>query len=608
VVDRRQPGEISGAIEPEGKTQIPRGRAGFFCALFAVLAVAPFHALAQDVSPQQDVSPPTGPATPTIASTWGGAPGLLAPAPSAALPFLLNGGGDLTAGHSSGSVGGRQPPFLLDGVIDLAEAYTTNAQGFATGQGGSATGPDVFNRGTVGLGAHYHGPRLTADFNYSLTGYYYDHFHDLNQLQNQFNLATTAQLVPNHLYFNLNAFATPATLSRVGPISAIQVAPSNTNNSNVYGYIAEPVLQTQFGEYATSQTSLTESQVFFSQPLPSSTGPAPLPFVPPGNSTITSAAERITSTPFFGRFAWDMNASYIDTQQTSETVQQRQATADVSYALDRWVAVLGTVGYSQWITSVALAQSLSGPILLGGAQLSYGPTFKLIAKAGVQNNYPTYQGSLLWDVTPTFDVIGSLTDAVTTTPQTILSNLSTLAVAPNGGFYNTQALCQLTPGQPLSPQPITSPVPALCLPLTNAITRNQNAQLAFVDHHDQRTTYALSFFGTSQDQVSVTPGTIQPNTWLYGASYNVTRQLRRDLSGFAGVSYSVASEFGGQDRIITANAGLTYNVAKHLDTYLTISYLQRQSTGEIVTTVPFVTNAPLTDFTTMIGVRRTFGH
>lgn len=559
-----------------------------------------------------------------MASTWGAAPAFLAPAPTGVLPFLLPGGGaDLTAGHNAGSLQGPgPPPFLLDGVVDLAGGYTTNAQAAATGQGSSASGPDIFTRGIVGLGAHYHGPRLTADFNYALTDYYYAHFTSLNQLQNQFNLATTAQLVPNHLSFNLNAFATPATLSRVGPISATQVLPSNANSSSFFGYIAEPVLETQLGEYATSQTSLTESQLFtsqssspfsFSQPSPLNTGP----FAPPGNSTVTSAVEHMASTPFFGRFAWELNGSFTNTQQTGQSVQQKQATADLSYALDRWVAVLGTVGYNQFTTSVPLTQSLSGPIALGGVHLSYGHTFSLIAKAGTQNNFPTYQGSLKWDVTPRFDIVGSLTDAVTTTPGQILSNLSTLAVAPGGAFFNTQTICQLIPAQPQSPQlPIVSPVPQLCLPLNNAINRTQNAQLAFV-HHDQRTTYTLSFFRTAQDQLSVTPGTIQANTSLYGASYNVTHQLRHNLSGYAGVSYSVASEFGGQDRIVTATAGLNYNLAKHLDTYLTVSYLQRQSSGQIVpnvlfipngTNVPFVTSGNLTDLVTMIGIRRTFGH
>jgi hypothetical protein len=601
VADRRRPGDVSDAFGARGKIKIRGIRAELFCVLSAVFVLAPFQALAQDVSPQ------TGPATPSIASTSastsGGPPAFLAPAPMAEQPIPLAGGGALTQGTMAGSPqGSAQPAFLLNGAVDLAEGYTTNAQANSTNaQGSSGNSPDTFTRGSLALGMHYAGPRLNADFNYALTGYYYDHFHSLNELQNQLNLVSTAVLVPDHLFANVNAFATPTPLSRVGPISATQASPSNTNNSNVYGYIAEPVYQMWLGDYAVSQTSLSESQVFFSQPLQSNTATAnALPFAPAGNSTSTSVVERITSTPYFGRVAWDLNGSYTDTQQTSQSIQQSQGAVDLAYALDRMFAVLATVGYGQFTASAPLTQNPSGPIALGGARFSYGPTFSLIAEAGVANNFPTYVGSLKWNVTPRFDVFGSLTDAITTPQANILNNLSTFAVSPEHVFYDSQPY-QQTAGQALFPQLATvSPVPTLGLALDNSINRDQNAYLTFA-HHDERTGYGLSFFGDIRNQLNVTPGTIQPNSWLYGVSFNATHQLRRDLTGYAGVSYSVASEFGGQDRIITTSAGLSYQLAKDLTSYLTASYLQRQSSGETFG------NVPLTDFTTIIGIRRTFG-
>jgi len=598
VADRRRPGDIPDAIGAGGKAQIRWVRAELFCALVAALALVPFHTFAQDVSSQ------AGPATPTIASTSastsGGPPAFLASAPIAEQPFPLTGGGALTQGtNAGGGHGPAQPAFLLNGAVDLAEGYTTNAEG------SSGSSPDTFTRGSLALGLHYAGPRLQADLHYSLTGYYYDQFHNLNQLQNHLNLVAQSVLVPNHLFFNMNAFAAPAALSRIGPLSSGQASPSNTNNSNTYGYIAEPVYQMRLGDYAVSQTSLSESQVFFSQPLQSSTTSA-LPFVPAGNSTSTSAVERITSTPYFGRLAWDLTGSYTDTQQTSQTIQQSQGTVDIAYAFDRMIAVLATAGYGQFTASVPLTQNLSGPVALGGARLSYGPTFSLIAEAGVTNNFPTYLGSLKWNVTPRFDVVGSLKDAITTPQANIVNNLSTFALSPERFFYDSQP-SQPTGGQALFPQLATvSPVPMLGLALDNSINRDQSAHLAFL-HHDERTGYGLTFFGDIRNQLNVTPETIQPNSWLYGVSLNATHQLRHDLTGYAGVSYSVASEFGGQDRIITVNAGLSYKLAKNLYSYLTASYLQRQSSGETLTNVPFFTNGPLTDFTTIIGIRRTFG-
>ena len=112
----------------------------------------------------------------------------------------------------------------------------------------------------------------------------------------------------------------------------------------------------------------------------------------------------------------------------------------------------------------------------------------------------------------------------------------------------------------------------------------------------------MSFFGDVRDRLDVTTETTPPQSWVYGVRLNATRKLRRDLTGYAGVSYSVANEFGGQDRIVAVDAGLTYMLAKNLDCYLTGQYLQRESSGQIVT------NVPLSDFVAVVGIRRRFGH
>jgi uncharacterized protein (PEP-CTERM system associated) len=592
-----RPAEMRGAIGPGGKTRIRRTRAELFCALLAVLAFAPFPALAQDDSST------AGPAAQTTSATSSEPSATLAPVASAELPSLLNNSSDLSQGYPAASAGTLQgpagPALLLNGAVDLAEGYDTNAgsslQGTSTGQ------PDTFTRGIGELGIHYGSRRLMLDAHYSLTGYYYNHFHSVDELQNRLNLTAKAVLVPDHLFLNFNAFAAPTTLSRVGPLSANQVSPSNINNRNTYGYIAQPMFQMRLGEYAISQTSLSEDQVNFTQPLPSNTSPT-LPFVPAGNTTSTSAVEQISSGPYFGRFKWDLTASYTDMQQTTQSTKDSQGTVDAAYAVDRVIAVLATAGYDQFKASVPLTQSLSGPIAIGGFRYSFGPTFSLVAGAGVKNNFPTYLGSLHWDATAMFKIDGSLTDSIGTAQGNILNNLSGLALSAEGVFSYPQSNYWQTLGQALFPQFGTvSPIPTLGLALDNSIDHDRTAQLAFVRQDpDQRTQYRLSFFSDTRNQLNVTTQTIPSTSSLYGASLGATHKLRRDLTGYAGVTYSVANEFGGQDRIITANAGLTYSMAKDLDCYVTGQYLQRESSGQIAGIVP------LTDAVAVIGIRRMF--
>jgi uncharacterized protein (PEP-CTERM system associated) len=594
VVECRRVGEIPAAIGPGAITLTRRLRAGLFCAFLAPLAVAPLQALAQTVSTQ------TEPAGQTSAATPSGP--LVPPVSPAELPFLGTGAVDIGEGYPAGTLRGTStgqpgilPPFLLDGYVDLAEGYTTNAHGTSPAQ------PDTFTRGRFGLGLHYASARLRADAHYSLTGDLYNRFSDLDQLSNQLNFAATSVLIPEHLFFNVNAFAAPAVLSRVGSLSANSALVSDFNNRNSYGYVAEPVLTFRLGDYAISQTSLSERGVFFAQPSTSSTG-SELPTTSAENTTVTRATERILSQPYFGRLLWGLTGSYSDTNQTTQSVQQSEATVGLAYALDRVVAVVATAGYRNVEASVPLTQSLSGPIALAGVRLSYGPTFNLVAGGGVSSGFPTYLGSLDWNLTPTFAIVGSLTDTIGTPQGGILNTLSTLAVSADGSFSNSQSYYWQNQEQALFPQFATvSPIPTLGLALDNSINHDRSARLAFI-HHDERTEYGLSFFGDTRDRLNVTTETIPSNSWVYGVGFNVSRKLRRDLTGYAGATYSVANEFGGQDRIITIDGGLTYMLAKDLDCYLTGQYLQRESSGQIIT------NVPLSDFVAIVGIRRKFGH
>ena len=516
-----------------------------------------------------------------------------------ATPGTLTTPGPLASLGRSSAVAAPPAPFppalLLNGAVDLAQGYTTNANGE---QGTSSRTPDTFTRGRLDLGLHYKSLRLTADAHYSGSGYYYSRDHNLNNLVNRLNFASTSELIPDHFFFNVRAFGAPTTLSRVGRLSPNGSLNSN-NDRQSYGFVATPTLRLRLGEYALSQTSVSENAVFFSQPSTSIPAPA-LPTTPAGNTNSISATERIVSGPRFGRLRWGLTGSYADTQQTSQSQQQSQGSIDLAYALTRVVALLATVGYGQYTSSAQLTQSVSGPTALTGVRLSTGPKFALVAEAGVRNGFATYLGSLNWNPTPTFTITGSLTDTIGMPQGNILNNLSTLAVSAEGVFSNAQSGYQQTQAQALFPQFATvSPISSLGLALDNSIYHTRSAQLAFV-HQDGRNQYGLTFFGDMRDQLSIGNTAIPAASSLYGVRINASRKLRRDLTGHVGASYSLANEFGGNDRILTAEAGLNYTLSTNVNCYVTGRYLQRQSSGQTVD------NVPLTDFLAIVGVRRSF--
>lgn len=546
------------AIRPGGKTKIGLSRAGFFCAVIAACAALPVHAFAEAVQPVQAPNIP-GPTTSTQSGT-------------------------------------NPPALQLAGALDLSEGYTTNAGGQ---QGTSIGKPDTFTRGGIGFGLHYAGAMLTSDLHYTLTGDYYSRFHRLDQLINRLNFTSRAEIVQDHLFLNLTAFATPTALSRVGAISANESSVSNINNRNTYGYIAEPQFAFHIGDYAVSQASVSEGGVFFQTPSTANTGP-PLPITPARNSTLTDATEKISSGTFFGRLQWDLTGSYTKMRQTTQSEERDEGTVDAAYALNRVVTLLATAGYERYRASIALTQSLSGPVALSGVKFAYGPTFNVTAEAGVRNRFPAYIGSLHWDITAMSSVEGSLTDSISTPQGNILSNLSTLAASAEGAFSDSQSYYWQTQEQALFPQFATSsPISLNGLALDNSINHERQARLALL-HQGERTQFGLSFFGNDRERVSVSTSMLPRKSWVYGARFNVTRKMREDLTGHAGVSYSYANEFGGHDRILNADAGLTYVLGENFDCFLTGRYLHRESRGQVVT------NVPLSEVVAIVGIRTTF--
>jgi len=492
------------------------------------------------------------------------------------------------------AAGPAAPPLLLRGSIDVSEGYTTNAGG---GTVPPYNGHDTYTRGSLNFGAHYVAPHLTADASYSLSADYYSRLHALNELQNQLMLIADGEIAQKILFIDARAFATPTYLSRVGALSAGGQPVSNSNSRNTYGYSVRPDYIQRIGDFATSDFSVSQQGVFFLLPHTSSSGP-PAPNAA-NNSLVTTASEKITSGSDFSRLQWSADGSYTEMTQSTQSEKQSEGIGTISYAVARWLTVLGQGGYDKFISSVPLTKDLSGPVAIGGVQVTYGPTLELLAEAGVQHNFPTYQGSLRWIISPLDSILASATDAIQTPQGGILGNLGNIAASPSGAFYDSQTglpdsgLQSSSAGStPLSP---TSPDG---LALDNSINRERQFILS-ATHTEERTSISLGLFGTIRDRLDITiVPTAGPRTSEYGVRASVGRKLRIDLSAEGDVSYSLADEFGGHDHILTAGAGLNYTYSEHTEAFLRAQYLQRESNGIIG-----FGNAPLSSAEIVIGVR-----
>ena len=598
---------------------IRKGRPGLFCFLVAALALASLQATAQTVTGLT-----TAPGGFSSFQTPLPAPGTAWPTVGSAVPALWTPGGPVTAPGATGPIA---PPFLVTGAVGVAQGYNTNVQQTPTG----AAQGDTFTQGGADLGVHYDSLRLKVDAHSSTSGFYFYNLHDQNQFNENLNLVANSELIPNHLFLNLNAYAAPVTLTRVGQISATPGLLVGSNNQQSYGFFVNPVYKTHFGDYVTSQTSFSESQAFFQQPNTFSQQPTTvstnptIPVVPlANNSTSSTISQGFSSGPYFGRLKWNVTAAYSNSEQTGQSQQETLGILSGAYAVNRVFSLLGAFGYDQITTSFPLTQDLPPLVALGGVKFTFGPKFLLAAAAGVSHGFPTYLGSLNWNVTGTFQIVGSLTESVSSSQGNILNNLSTLAVSSQGVFSDAQSYYWQNPQRALNPDFATiSPVPIGGLAFTNGLARTQQFNLSFI-HSDQRNTYQLGLFGSLQNQLSAPLLTTQNclidptqsscltnqsnlNSTVYGAQIGASRQMRPNLTGSVSASYSLGNEFGGNDRIFTASAGLSYSLSPQTDAYLSANYVQQQSNNQAIPTGPLSNSTSYSDTSVIIGIRHRLG-
>ncbi len=485
------------------------------------------------------------------------------------------------------------PPVTFSAFADIAAGYSTG-----TGGGGGHNNDDAFMRGRIGGDVHYDKPRLQVDGSYSLTGEYWSKFHSLNHLSNHLAVSSRLTAIPEMLFINANAFATPAELTRAGDISASGEPVSRYNSRDTYGYVVEPQFMLRFDDFATSTTTASHGGVFFVQPSTGNTG-TPLPITPAQNAFSTTLSEELASGSNFERLHWSLIGSYGQFSQTTQTERQWEGLGNVGYAVTYALRLFVIGGYSEFKSTVPLTKDLNGPTALGGLTYTLGPDWVFNIEAGTQHNFPTYMGSARWQITPRTVFTAEATDEITTPQGDILSRLGNLNALGDGfggygGFGTTGGIGS---GLGLGNFGGFSTFGPGGLALDNSIYRIRTINGSF-SHYEDLTRYTLSIFGSERDRLDSLPSPFRARTSVYGIRGSVTRPLMPDLFGMLSVGYSRGNEFGGRDNIVSTDAQLTYRLSQHIDLYLTNHLAHRDSANQFG-----FSNVPVTEDQVLIGIR-----
>ena len=471
----------------------------------------------------------------------------------------------------SSFVGSLIPGFRFNAAVNLEETYATNATGYSSG----GSQDDFITLAGVSLDMHEHSRRVSMDAMYNGQVYYYAKGGQQTQFTNDLQALANVIAIPDYLNVIGRAFAQPVVVSNSGFATASGiVGPDGYRNS--YGYSIGPDFTLKLGDFADSDTTATYGAAYFTQPN-GYTGTTLIPGVTgPENVTQRNASETLKSGSDFVRLTWVAQAQFSEMDRSQGLFSDKSGVVTLAYKLTSEVAVLGTGGYDKVSNTLGLNTDVSGPVGMGGVQVTIGPDFKFMAEAGQKYNSFSFLGTLRWSITATSSLTGEATDTVSTPEGQMLDSLSNLTSSLNG---------TLVPSNGIYADGSTSSLAAFTAQSLGSLSYTQNiARFRRVS-----LTYALDFerdhgnvqvFGEKRTQLDkFFVGPPVANSWGAQATYghNISRLTTLTL----GAGYIYYQELGGHANTYDFTGEVDYSLGPLTRVYFRTGYYRRDSSDSL---------------------------
>jgi len=482
------------------------------------------------------------------------------------------------------------PGFQFNARVSLAETYTTNSLGSSAGNS-----DDYLTIAGLNLDVHDHSRRVSFDAFYYGQVYYYARSSTSTQFTNDLQAMATVIAIPDYLNFIARAFAQPVVLSGSGFATASGIVNPNGYRDS-YGYSAGPDIHFRLGNFASSDLLAIYAGAYFSQP----TGFSNI-FIPgvagPEDIVSRNVTETLKSGDDFNRLKWTLVGNFSETDRRQGLFSEKVGIGNITYAITPEIALLGTGGYDSIHNSVSLTRDLSGPVGMGGFEITFGPDFDLMAEAGQKYNSFSFLGSLRWNISAIAALTGQATDTVSTPEGQLLNNLSTLTPSLNGtlttagNIYSNGTTSSLAA---FSAQSLGS------LSFTQSIARYQIVSLTYSQDYE-RDHANVTVYGqrlTQLDRFFIGP----PIYTSWGGQASYSHNITRDITGLLGAGYGYYQELGGHSKNMNISGQVDYILGPKTTVYFRTDYYRRESSLALQNLSPFT--GSLDDLRLTIGLYR----
>lgn len=440
---------------------------------------------------------------------------------------------------------------------------------------------DFFTTVSPGIGVAGQGARIKFDLDLALNYDAYLRESSLNGFRQDLRGFGTITLLENSLFLDVNGFAGQSPTVGRGQTSAVdrRVGGNQTGgDSQFYSYGLSPYWRSGLGSWGTSEVRYRFNQVFSKSNNSTST-------IATSNSGLLSDTTVHQFTGFvqsgenFNRLRWRGSADVTNSESTGGTganssreFKRRNVDFQPSYVVNRWLTLLGTIGY-ETIDSAGFSQKLSGTFWNVGFRLTPSERTNFELTYGDRYNGQNWASSF----STTLDAGTTMSFSYRETVET-----QALQALSNFGFLQRDA----TTGQLVDRRtglPFNGRDPNFD---QNDQTFLSKAFILSLSLPRERNTYLLSAQHTIRDSqiASVTPNSGRSDKSI-GLTASWTHQLTPVLSSTATANYTNSTTDSGgnsalgKSKTFRGEFSLRYEMNPSLNATAGIAHIQRDISG-----------------------------
>lgn len=466
---------------------------------------------------------------------------------------------------------------------------------------------DFFTTISPGIGVSGEGGRIKLNFDYSLNYDAYWREDSLNGFRQNLTGTGTGELLRNNLFVDVGAFAGQSPGLARGQVSAVDRRLGGNNTTQTYSYNVSPYWRSRIGSWASSEARYRFTQLFSRGNSSERVNTANTI----SDSNVHQFSGFVTSGEDFNRLRWRLNGEHVETQRAgnvNSSVQSingssttfRRDTVDFqpSYVVNRWLSLLGTIGYEK-IESGNTSRDVSGEFWNTGFRLTPSERTSFELTYGQRYNGDNWASSFTTATESGTSVSFSYREAVENQALQTANGLAFLRTDPNTG-----ALIDSRTGRPF-----TGRDPNFDQGDSTFLSRAFTISVRVPRERS-------SFFATAQRTIrdsdinGISAGSGRSDTTTAG-SLGWEHKLTPTATSVASVSYTDTKTDSGSSTVrdgtsktLNAQVNLNYDLNEKLKATVGYAYIKRDITGPQFFSNEFVGN--YTENVLFVTLRKTF--